>query len=77
MSDQLSTRLAMLKQEFAKGQMRLRELEQQEVTLREGLLRLSGAIEVLEEIVGGQFSVGAAEPRSPEAIPTSLSRLSG
>ena len=77
MSDQLSTRLAMLKQEFAKGQMRLRELEQQEVTLREGLLRLSGAIEVLEEIVGAQLSMGAPEPRSQEAIPTPLSRLSG
>lgn len=77
MGDQLSARLAMLKQEFAKGQMRLRELEQQEVTLREGLLRLSGAIEVLEEIVGGQMPMGTIDPRSPEAIPTSLSRLSG
>ena len=77
MNDQLSMRLAMLKQEFANGQMRIQELEQQELTLREALLRLSGAIEVLEEIMGGQLPMGAAEPRSADAIPKPLARLPG
>jgi predicted nuclease with TOPRIM domain len=47
--EQLQQRLEELKQEFESGQARLRELEVQEARLREMLLRISGAIQVLEE----------------------------
>lgn len=77
MSDQLTTRLAMLKQEFMTGQRRLQELEQQEVALREALLRLSGAIEVLDEIVAGQVPRGSTAPQPGEAISPILTRLPG
>lgn len=58
MREQLQQRLETLKQEFETGQNRLRELEVQEARLRETLLRISGAIQVLEETLaedgGGQ-----------------------
>jgi predicted nuclease with TOPRIM domain len=49
MREQLQARLEGLKQEFEAGQARLRELEAQEARLRETMLRISGAIQVLEE----------------------------
>jgi predicted nuclease with TOPRIM domain len=49
--DRLQARLADLKQEYEVGERRLRELTQQEVVLRETLLRISGAVQVLEELL--------------------------
>lgn len=49
MQRQLETRLAELKAEFEKGQKRLQELEAEAATLRNTMLRISGAIQVLEE----------------------------
>jgi predicted nuclease with TOPRIM domain len=49
--EQLQLRLEELKREFETGQMRLRELERQQLSLRETLLRISGAIQVLEELL--------------------------
>lgn len=49
MREQLQARLEELKREFEAGQARLRELETQEARLRETMLRISGAIQVLEE----------------------------
>ena len=51
MEEQLKARLATLKHEFEMGQARLHELEMQEASLRETLLRISGAIQVLEELL--------------------------
>ncbi len=51
MKEQLQTRIEELKKEFETGQARLRELEMQETRLRETLLRISGAIQVLEEML--------------------------
>ena len=55
MRDRLQARLGELKKEFATGQARLQELERQQMHLREMMLRISGAIQVLEELlaVGG------------------------
>ncbi|MBZ5553751.1 MAG: hypothetical protein LAO21_13590 [Acidobacteriia bacterium] len=50
MREQLQMRLEMLKKEFETGQSKLRELENQAAIYRETLLRISGAIQVLEEL---------------------------
>lgn len=49
MHQQLETRLQELKAEFEKGQKRLTELENEANTIRNALLRISGAVQVLEE----------------------------
>lgn len=49
MQEQLKQRRNQLKQEFETGQKKLQELEIQQAHLREMLLRISGAIQVLEE----------------------------
>jgi predicted nuclease with TOPRIM domain len=51
MREQLHNRLEELKSEFETGQVKLRELEMQQLHLRERLLRISGAIQVLEEVL--------------------------
>jgi predicted nuclease with TOPRIM domain len=49
--EQLQSRLASLKKEFEAGQIRLRELEAEVTHVRETMLRISGAIQVLQELV--------------------------
>ena len=49
MEEQLQKRLEQLKKDFETGQARLRELETEQAYVRETLLRISGAIQVLEE----------------------------
>ncbi|MER7251325.1 hypothetical protein [Kribbella sp. NPDC000426] len=48
--EQAQARLSELQREYEVGQRRLQEVMAQEVTLRETLLRISGAIQVLEEL---------------------------
>ena len=50
MQDQIAARLEELKQDYARGQARLQELDAQQAALRETLLRIAGAIQVLEEL---------------------------
>lgn len=50
--EQVLSRLAALKKEFEAGQGRLRELETEQSFVRETMLRISGAIQVLEELLG-------------------------
>jgi hypothetical protein len=52
MTDQVRARLAELHREYETGQRRLQELMAQEVAVRETMLRISGAIQVLEELTG-------------------------
>jgi len=49
MTEQLKQRLNELKAEFEKGQQRLQELDAEAANLRTTLMRISGAIQVLEE----------------------------
>jgi hypothetical protein len=56
MREQLERRLSELQDEQHKGQQMLAELEGKEAGLRQTLLRISGAIQVLEELLT------AAEP---------------
>jgi hypothetical protein len=48
--DQLRERLAELTREYQLGEARLRDLVRQDALLRETLLRISGAMQVLEEL---------------------------
>jgi predicted nuclease with TOPRIM domain len=61
MQEQLQQRLEELKKEFETGQARLRELETEQSYIRETLLRISGAIQVLEEAL-------AQETKPDEAV---------
>ena len=53
MREQLEERVSQLKAEQQKGQQMLAELENRQAELRQTLLRISGAIQVLEEILAG------------------------
>jgi uncharacterized coiled-coil protein SlyX len=63
MRQQLEERLQSLKSEFAVGQQRLADLEAQAANLRDTLLRISGAIQVLEEELSqpDQDAIGSGE----------------
>lgn len=52
MKEQIEQRLATLKAEYKSGQKMLADLEAQKINLYETLLRISGAIQVLEEELG-------------------------
>jgi len=49
MKKQLENRLQSLQKEFEKGQQKLEELEVESGNLRQTILRISGAIQVLKE----------------------------
>lgn len=72
MKEQLQNRLAELKAEFESGQQRLAEVENQAASLRQTLLRISGAIQVLEEILsepeGGEPGTEAGGHSGPSEI---------
>ncbi len=52
MRSEAQARLAELQQEYVLGEAQLRELVAQQSVLRETLLRISGAVQVLEELLG-------------------------
>ena len=63
MRTQLEQRLQALKAEFEAGQKMLADLEARQAQLRETLLRISGAMQVLEELLAAvpSDSVQSAE----------------
>ena len=66
MKEQLEKRLNALKAEYETGQQQLRAVEERGAALREMLLRISGAIQVLEEEIG---QAEAAQDETPAATP--------
>lgn len=64
MREQLGRRLQELKREYDAGQQALAELERQQAQLRETVLRISGAVQVLEEELGRaeQADTASGEP---------------
>ncbi len=60
MRDQLENRLSDLRKEFEEGQKMLSELDSRRENLRQTMLRISGAIQVLEELLNNQ----EAEPQT-------------
>jgi predicted nuclease with TOPRIM domain len=64
MKEKLTQRLQTLKAEFEAGQKLLADYETKQLSLRETLLRISGAIQVLEEVLS------APDSEVTEEIPT-------
>jgi len=60
MKDQLLQRLTVLKAEFDAGQRMLAELESKQAELRNTLIRISGAVQVLEEELAKAASASPA-----------------
>ena len=58
MKEQLEKRLAALKSEFEAGQKMLTDLEKKRTELENTLLRISGAIQVIEELLAQNAKEG-------------------
>jgi predicted nuclease with TOPRIM domain len=74
MREQLEQRLHELKAEWETGQHMLAELETKQAHLRETLLRISGAVQVLEEMLaapqpGHANGVPSPEPQDSTVTP--------
>jgi predicted nuclease with TOPRIM domain len=74
MKEAIEQRLSELKKEFESGQKMMAELESKKAALREQLLRISGAIRVLEELSGEKPVVSEA-PDTAEANGSELPEL--
>jgi hypothetical protein len=61
----LQARLDQLRQDYASAQQVMTELAQRQAQVRDTLLRISGAIQVLEEMLGGPAGAAGAEPAGP------------
>jgi len=59
--DQVQQRLESLRQEYAKGEQMLQDLEREAQQIRDSLLRIAGAIQVLEELQQGAGAVGGVD----------------
>jgi hypothetical protein len=55
----MTERLKTLRDEYRKGQQMLVELDQRRGEVRDTLLRISGAIQVLQELMSGQQTAEA------------------
>lgn len=60
MRDRLEQRLQQLKSEYETGQKMLTELAEKEAQLRTTMLRINGAVQVLEELLAAEASAPAA-----------------
>lgn len=58
MKEQLEQRIGQLKAEFENGQKMLNDLESKEAELKQTMLRISGAIQVLEEMLSEEANGG-------------------
>jgi predicted nuclease with TOPRIM domain len=72
MKEQLEKRLTELKAEFESGQKVLAELEAKQASVRETLLRISGAIQVLEELLNSDAEAVENGQEQPEENTTEV-----
>lgn len=80
MRERLERRLEALRKEFNAGRTKAADLEQQQTTLHQTLLRISGAIQVLEEELKATqdqdgASIGDATQADPSRVNGSLDRV--
>jgi ABC-type transporter Mla subunit MlaD len=70
MKESLAARLADLREQFASGQNVMTELNRKQDELRSTLLRISGAIQVLEELLAAaEVDAPAGTRPSPDGPP--------
>jgi predicted nuclease with TOPRIM domain len=71
MKEQLQQRIQSLKTEYEAGQKMLADLEAKQAKLRDTLLRINGAIQVLEEILAPEVADTEIDngDLSPSAVP--------
>jgi prefoldin subunit 5 len=69
--EQVEQRVSELRAEQQKGQQMLAELEAKEAELRQTLLRISGAIQVLEELLAAGPSVPNGSAPAEATVPGS------
>lgn len=70
MKEKLEQRLNGLKAEFESGQKMLADLEAQQANLKTTLLRISGAIQVLEELLSQEQAIEVDNAHVPELTET-------
>ncbi|HET6762785.1 MAG TPA: hypothetical protein VFH27_03910 [Longimicrobiaceae bacterium] len=66
MNEQLIARLEELKRDYAAGEARLMDLERQQGALRETMLRIAGAIQVIQELLTESSPNGATAGAADE-----------
>ena len=66
MRDQLQQRLNELSSEFEAGQRLMADLDAKRANLQESMLRISGAIQVLEEELAKAAQAAGGEEQQPE-----------
>ena len=71
MKEQLQQRLKSLKIEYESGQKVIKELETKQANVRDTLLRIAGAIQVLEEELAKTEEDTASKLIQPEIMPNS------
>ena len=69
--DHFTKRLHELREEFARGEGQLTELDRKRAQVRDTLLRISGAMQVLEELL----SQGASVPQPSDTVEPQDTRL--
>ena len=65
MTDKLKARLEDLRNEYTAGMKAMAEIQRKQDELRTTLLRISGAIQVLEELSGEAKPAGSPESEAP------------
>jgi ABC-type transporter Mla subunit MlaD len=71
MQEKLVKRLSELKTEFASGQKLMADLEAKQANLRDTLLRISGAIQVLEELINSNIEHNGQVSEELESVQNS------
>jgi hypothetical protein len=69
--EQIQARLVALREQFETGQTELQKVEAQRVSLHETMLRISGAMQVLEELLA------ASDPAREDGTVTGKERSAG
>lgn len=77
MKDQLVQRLTVLKAEFEAGQKMIAELDSKRAELRNTLMRISGAVQVLEEELAKAEAPPFAADKSGDKETNGLARVNG
>jgi len=67
MQEKIQARLRELREEYASGQKVMAELQNRQAELHQTLLRISGAIQVLDEMLPGADPATAGSSESPSA----------